>query len=85
MYDSYLDIGHIFADLLDMHIRFVIRLKGDRMMNFQMENGTVKAIVDDKMKTQKLRYSSRIPVKKPRLEGKKSWKLSYDYYPVTLL
>ncbi len=84
VFDSYLDIGHIFADLLDMHIRFLIRLTGDRMMNFQMENGIEKAIVDDKMKTQKLRYSSRIPVKKPRLEGKKSWKLSYDYYAVTL-
>ena len=80
VYDSYLDIGHIFADLLDIHIRFVIRLKGNRMLNFQTE----KAIVDDKMKTQKLRYSSRIPVKRPRLQGKKYWKLSYDYYPVTL-
>jgi len=84
VYDSYLDIGHIFADLLDMHIRFVIRLKGNRLLNFQTEEGIVKAIVDDRMKEQKLRYSSRIPVKRPRLEGKKHWKLSYDYYPVTL-
>jgi len=80
VFDSYLDIGHIFADLLDMHIRFLIRLKGNRMLNFQ----TGKAIVDDKMKTQELRYSTKIPVKKPRLNGKKYWKLSYDYYPVTL-
>ena len=84
VYDSYLDIGHIFADLLEMHIRFVIRLKGNRNLNFHTESGIVKAIVDDRMKTQKLRYSSRIPVKKPRLEGRKYWKLSYDYYPVTL-
>jgi hypothetical protein len=84
VYDSYLDIGHIFADLLDMHIRFVIRLKGNRMMNFQTQEDVVKAIVDDYMKTQKLRYSTRIPVKKPRIHGKKYWKLSYDYYPVTL-
>jgi len=80
VYDSYLDIKHIFEDLLDMHIRFVICLKGNRMLNFQ----TGKAIVDNKMKTQKLRYSSRIPVKKPRRKGKKYWKLSYDYFPVTL-
>jgi hypothetical protein len=53
-------------------------------MNFQTAEGIVKAIVDDQMKTQKLRYSSRIPVKNPRLEGKKYWKLSYDYYPVSL-
>lgn len=80
VYDSYLDIGHIFRDLLDMHIRFVICLKGNRMMNFQ----TGKGIVDDKMRTQKLRYSSRIAVKRPRIGGKKHWKLGYDYYPVTL-
>jgi len=80
VYDSYLDIGHIFRDLLDMHIRFVICLKGNRMMNFQ----TGKGIVDDKMRTQKLRYSSSIAVKRPRIGGKKHWKLSYDYYPVTL-
>jgi len=84
VYDSYLDIGHIFADLLEMHIRFVIRLKGNRTLNFQTDEGILDAIVDDRMKSQKLRYSSRIPVKRPRLEGKKYWKLSYDYYPVTL-
>ena len=80
VYDSYLDIGHIFTDLLDMHIHFVIRLKGNRMLSFQ----TGKAIVDNMMKTQKLRYSSMISVKRPRRRGKKYWKLSYDYYPVTL-
>lgn len=80
VYDSYLDIGHIFKDLLENHIRFVIRLKGNRMLNFQEG----RAIVDDRMKTQKLRYSSLIAVKKPRVNGKKYWKLRYDYYPVTL-
>lgn len=84
VYDSYLDIKHIYEDLLDMHIRFVICLKGNRMLNFHTEKGIVKGIVDDKMKTQKLRYSSMIPVKKPRRNGKKYWKLSYDYFSVTL-
>jgi hypothetical protein len=84
VHDSYLDIGHIFADLLEMHIRFLIRLKGNRMLNFQTDEDTVKGIVNDYMKTQKLRYSSSIAVKKPKINGKKHWKLSFDYYPVTL-
>jgi hypothetical protein len=35
VYDIELDARHNFDDLLDMHIRFVVRLKVDRYLNFQ--------------------------------------------------
>ena len=71
---------HISDDLLNMHIRFVIRLKGDRFLVFQ--DG--EAIVKERIANMNLRYSTVIPVKRPKLDGRTHWKLLYDYFPVTL-
>ena len=80
VYDIELDARHNFDDLLDMHIRFVVRLKGDRYLNFQ--DG--KAIVNEKIDRNQLRYSSSVPVKRRKRGGRTHWKLRYDYFPVTL-
>lgn len=80
VYDRQLDIRHMFDELLDMHIRFVIRLKGDRHLKFQ--DG--KAEVREKVAAMSLGYSSTIPVKRPKRGGKTHWRLRYDYFPVTL-
>jgi hypothetical protein len=63
-----------------MHIRFVIRIVGNRHLEFQDE----KAIVNEKVDKNQLRYSASIPVKRRRHGGKTHWKLRYDYFPVTL-
>jgi hypothetical protein len=99
VYDRELDARHIFDDLLDMHIRFIIRLDGDRFLVFQdgeakatatakaTEKATekaIKAIVKERIAHINLRYSTTIPVKRPRRVGRKHWKLRYDYFPVTL-
>ena len=80
VYDRDLDARHIFDDLLDMCIRFIIRLKGDRFLEF----GDGKAIVKEKIANVNLRYSTVIPVKRPKRNGRTHWKLRYDYFPVTL-
>ena len=80
VYDIELDARHNFDDLLEMHIRFVVRLKGDRYLEF----GDEKAIVNQKITRKALRYSARIPVKRRKRGGRTHWKLRYDYYPVTL-
>ena len=62
VYDRCLDARHIFDDLLDMHIGFIIRMKGNRFLDFQ--DG--KAIVKEKIANMNLRYSTIIPVKRPK-------------------
>jgi len=84
VYDRDLDARHIFDDLIDMHIRFVIRLKGDRFLVFNDGEAVEKAIVKEKIANVNLRYSTMIPVKRPRRGGRTHWKLRYDYFPVTL-
>jgi len=43
-----------------------------------------KAIVNEKIGKNQLRYSSSVPVKRRKRGGRTHWKLRYDYFPVTL-